>query len=171
MSHMPEAAIAYHEAGHCVAACLARKRFKAVTIIPDGDTLGKCSTTAWKNYHPDYDANRRTIQRVKADIFVSLAGPIAELKFTGDEEPVLCSDYNDALSATSYLCGSNEQTEAYVNYVWKVTESVISLDWNWKAVEAVAKSLLQRQTIGYKEARRLVKEPQPLGVIQPIYFI
>ena len=51
--------IAYHEAGHAVAACFVGKRFTAVTIVPSEKTLGACDTTPWSNFHPDVETASR----------------------------------------------------------------------------------------------------------------
>lgn len=91
--------IAYHEAGHAVAACFVGKRFAAVTIVPGEKTLGACHTTPWSNFHPNLETDRRTISRLKIDIFVSLAGPVAESILRGGKKPPLCSDFNNGVGS------------------------------------------------------------------------
>ena len=152
-------AIAYHEAGHSVATCLAHKRFRIVTILPDEESMGKCITVEWKNFHPDYETNRRTRYRIKADIFMLLAGPCAEYKYVGGRKPVYSvEDYQEAQELASYLCGSQEEADAYVEFMWEQTKNIISLDWNWKAIIAVANALLGQKTLKYFKTRHLIRK-------------
>jgi len=152
-------AVAYHEAGHGVAACLAHKLFRIVSILPDGESMGKCVTVEWKNFHPDYETNRRTKYRIKADIFMLLAGPCAEYKYFGGRKPTYSvEDFQDARELASYLCGSQEEADAYVEFMWEQTKNIIGLDWNWKAIEAIANALLGQKTLKYLKTRHLIQK-------------
>ena len=61
-----------HEAGHAVAARLVRMRFGLVTIMPgsNGPWLGEL--VPGRNYADDGAADRRTIERANAQIFVHI---------------------------------------------------------------------------------------------------
>ena len=152
-------AIAYHEAGHSVAACLAHKRFRIVSILPNEESMGRCIIVQWKSFHPDYETSRRTRYRIKADIFMLLAGPCAEYKYVGGRKPVYSvKDYQEARELASYLCGSQEEADAYVEYMWEQTKNIISLDWNWKAIVAVANALLGQKTLKYLKTLHLIRK-------------
>jgi len=168
MSLKSKKAVAYHEAGHGVAACLARKRFKIVSIVPDEEALGKCITIPWKNFHPDYETDSRTIFRTKVAIFISLAGPVAESKFTKAKNlPNSFEDFKIAFKMSDHLCGSIEEAEAYVRFMWEQTKNIVSLYHNWKAIEVVADALLEQKTLECLKTRRLIQKALG-GVILPV---
>lgn len=164
--------IAYHEAGHAVAACFVGKRFTAVTIVPREKTLGACRTTPWSSFHPDLKIDRRTISRLKIDTFVSLAGPVAESILRGGKKPPLCSDFNNGVGSAEYLFGGNtELAGAYVTFMWKQIENIIGFDRNWKATQAVAESLLARKTLGYRKVRQLVRGALGVSYVPKVNLI
>jgi ATP-dependent Zn protease len=71
--------VAYHEAGHAVAAFLMRRRFKKVSIIPEGNALGCLDGCGWRSkQNPEYDDVARLRNRIEGQIIISLAGPVAE---------------------------------------------------------------------------------------------
>jgi ATP-dependent Zn protease len=155
----PLKSIAYHEAGHAVGACLARKRFENVTIVPDEDSMGKVTHSPWKNFHPDYKTDHKTTSRVKEAIFMILSGPVAESLFTKKKKLTgRANDFQEAFGIASHLFGSVETTEAYVNFMWEQTKNIIQL--NRGAVKAVATALLERKTLKYLEVRRIVQSPR-----------
>lgn len=88
-----------------------------------------------------------------------LAGPCAEYKYVGGRKPVYSvKDYQEARELASYLCGSQEEADAYVEYMWEQTKNIISLDWNWKAIVAVANALLGQKTLKYLKTLHLIRK-------------
>jgi len=57
-----------------------------------------------------------------------------------------------------HLCGSVEEAEAYLRFMWEQTKNIVSLDHNWKAIEAVANALLEQKTLKYHKTRRLIQK-------------
>lgn len=161
-------AVAYHEAGHGVAACLTHKRFKIISIVPDEEAFGKCITIPWKNFHPDYETGSRTILRTKTAIFISLAGPVAECEFTKTKKlSKSFDDFKIALEMAYYLCGSTEEAEAYLRFMWEQTKNIVTLDHNWKAIEVVANALLEEKALKYRKTLCLIQKASD-GMIPPI---
>jgi len=157
--HESSRSIAYHEAGHAVAACLAGKRFTVVTIVPTDDALGYLAPKRWKNFRPDFQTDRRAIQRMKGDIFISLAGPAAEAILTRRKRmPGSHKDFYHSMEMASRLCGSDKETNAYISFMWEQTWNIMILRHNWEAVKVVAKSLLRKRTLRYRAVRWLVRE-------------
>lgn len=164
---------AYHEAGHAVAACFVGKPFAAVTIVPSGETLGSCHTAPWSNFHPDVEEDRRTVSRLKADIFIQLAGPVAESVLTGRKKSSFWHfDFDHGVSSAEYLCGGNtELAGAYANFMWEQTKNIIGFEPNWKAVQAVAGSLLGQKTLSYGKVRQLVREALGVSYIPKVNLV
>ncbi len=98
-------AIAYHQAGHGVAASLVRVRFPRVTLVP-------CDLTLWGTGHLEAATDQRTCTRAKAAIFIALAGAAAEAKVTGKRE--YGDHYRAAYDIAITLVGSFETAAAYV---------------------------------------------------------
>jgi len=159
---------AYHEAGHCVAACLVHKRFRLVTIIPEKEYLGK--------FVPDkmarMDIASADIKSCKAWIFIGLAGLFAESKFVNPNKinklPPSHPDLDTVTNIADRLCWSFEERNAYLKFMWIRTKNII--EKYWKAVQAVAQVLINRKILHYKETQQIIKKALGYDIIPQIYF-
>lgn len=154
---------AYHEAGHAVAAFLMRRRVLSVTIVPDEDagSLGHNRYGVLPNIHPDYEIDSRTVRVIEREIVVSLAGWAAEARldasarreasYLGDD------DWHKAYDLATYVTGSPEEMEAYVNWLWVRAKYMIALPPQWAAVKGLASDLLERRRIGGRRVREVIK--------------
>ena len=151
--------VAYHEAGHAVAAFLMRRRFKKVTIIPEGNALGSLAGCGWRSkLNPEYDDGARLRHRIEADIIVSLAGPVAEAKLTSRFNHIgACQDYHDAVGCALYVTDSKNETEAYINWLLERTKNILSFI-RWDAVKELADELIKQREIGYTIARKIIRK-------------
>jgi hypothetical protein len=115
-----EAATAYHEAGHAVAARLVRMRFPQVTIVPDTNRPRLCELAPGRDYAYDGATDRRTIERAKALIFVHVAGPSAESR-SGERLPldVFEEHYLNAHRIAGWFIRNFETLQAYVDFLGK----------------------------------------------------
>jgi ATP-dependent Zn protease len=146
---------AHHEAGHAVAASLARLRFRTVTIIPDEVSLGRCSSGLWNEFYPDYDTDAQTNSRIKPIIFSLLAGHAAESKFTRSSiSKGSRYDHEKAFEWAGRLCGSMKETQAYVNFMMEQTSGVVGL--YWKEIKTVATALLEQKTLNSSQVRKSI---------------
>lgn len=55
--------------------------------------------------------------------------------------------------------------------MWKQVENIIGFDRNWKAVQAVAESLLARKTLGYRKVRQLVRGALGVSYVPKVSLI
>lgn len=151
--------LAYHEAGHTVAAYLVHRRFTEVSIIPDENTLGHCGTARVPTFAPDVDSSPKTRDQVEARIITSLGGPIAESLFTGRTVSLKKSwDIHNVLGLSGNMCGDEKEESAYVNWLWERTRLLISFDRHWTAIQALAQELVKRRRIGERLARKTIRE-------------
>lgn len=155
---LPGERISYHEAGHAVAAFVLRMRFTHLSIIPDEDSIGHTMTTKLRDFQPDAARSRAGRDRYERYAMVSLAGLVAERMRVGrvryrTNHP----DVVQAFEFSSNICGSDEETQACVNWLWERTRNLIKSGRQWAAVEALAKQLRVRRYIGEREARRIIK--------------
>lgn len=166
-SKREERLTAYHEAGHALAACLVRIPFQDVTIVPTGEILGKvsCSFDRWGEFRPDADVRRRTVGKAKRVMFVALAATVAER--IAARQKGMPSNRDDphvdqALSLCLNLCGSFEESVAYLTFMWEQTKNVVQL--HWESVDRLAKGLIDQKTVNRREARRLLKAEHLLSL-------
>ena len=160
-------ATAYHEAGHCVAACLVRKRFRLATIIPKEGSLGE--------FVPDklakIDIASADVKSCKAWIFIGLAGIIAENEFRNpgkiSKMPSFHPDIDIVTKIANKLCWSSKEKEAYLRFMWIRTRNII--ERYWQAVQLMANELIKQKTIHYNQALEIIKKA--IGCVPQIYFL
>jgi len=170
--------IAYHEAGHAVAAFRLRRRFSYVTIEPDpgGNYVGKVERPddALRELILDGACPKITpgeIERLDRDIMVELAGFVAEIYYTTGEEKYNAAgaDYEKALHLAlpvvlhqmrenddSDEIDLREVAEWHVYDLGGKTIPIITRE-SWPLVEALASALLEQRTIRYMRAREIMK--------------
>ncbi len=167
--------IAYHEAGHAVVYEIFNKRFIFVSIKPDVLDWGrvrpdKRTMTMHKEIkllipnHPIYyrDVERcfKREQRINIMTQIYFAGMIAEdiyLKrrvFIKRRE-----EHEDVLGLLKRaLINPNEPNE--LKYYWKWlferTKNILLKEDNWASVKALAEALLEKETLKYKEAIKII---------------
>jgi hypothetical protein len=153
-------AAAYHEAGHAVACHLLRRRFRYVTIEPGEDSLGHLlEARPPGSFQPDVDAGGRARMTAERLIMIRLAGEAAESLWRGKHNwRGARGDHHSVSDLTSYFCGDVEEETAYAQWLAIRTRNMLRNQMNWALVEAVAASLLERGRLGYREARKVMRE-------------
>jgi len=164
-------AIAYHEAGHALAAYEERIRIKRVTIKPE-ETYSGCVffTKPCVDSSLEHDHSRKQTLRVERRVRVLLAGVAAQRRFSPHSirHYHAKSDLKDAFSLVGYIAGPPEEISAYINLLNIQTKNMINLPLNWSAIQALAEALLSHETISGKRARAIIekvlsKTPNQLG--------
>ena len=145
---MPEL-IAYHEAGHALMAILLGGKVEQVTIEPDNDDgpLREGDTRVlWRHAGPgDKEFARKAVQ-------VSLAGPVAEMIYSGDPyHPGLvaewAADWGEAWQAAILIYPDERQRLAYLERVSIQLYNRLKDDDHWPAVASLADHLLAHETL------------------------
>jgi Peptidase family M41 len=137
-------AVAYHEAGHAVAAYTLLHKFDYVSIIPNEHSLGR---VAMPKIRSSNNFN---------DTVVFLAGFIAEYKafgMVGGHE--LDFSYIDKVvwSLTSNL----EESALLLTNIADFSLSLFESVGFWDAVEALAKALLEHKELNCDTAKKIIK--------------
>lgn len=164
-------AVAYHEAGHAVAAVMLELAVRRVTIIQDEEAYGRVSRRSpplhvmdaletgdmWQ--HPD------AFVRGVSEIIMAMSGGIAGLRGTGAnldwESPEFAADEEVWLAWAEQMTVSNvfeDARERDALLGWLRTRAEVLLNQNWSAVEAVATKLLQRRTLTGSQVTKIVNE-------------
>jgi ATP-dependent Zn protease len=121
-------AIAHHEAGHAVIGRVLGIEVEFVTITPDIDFAGSC-TSDYAMYLAFFANDATRLSAIEKDTIVTLAGPIAEVVTTmmellpEDLRPELYGELFDRLSF---------DTEIMVNSHWSSIERLAHalLEWS-----------------------------------------
>lgn len=154
---------AYHEAGHAVAAYVQRRRFKSISIVENEESYGRVEDHAWpETFRPDIELNGHGRNRLEAAIIGLLAGHAAEVKYLGGEPDARADslaehDLRGAIMLGSYMCGSTDETGAYVSWLQHRATGLISNPVYWSATEYLAEALLTEPHMSYRRAREVIK--------------
>lgn len=145
-------AIAYHEAGHAVAAWGQGLKVREATIVPTEDYRGSVV-----HENPlrglNFDGSLRAENRTNKKVIICLAGPIAQVRydrrFLRDPNSGFDHDYELARGLALRLTPNAEMADFYLNHMWRKAETLVAKDWDF--VVALAGRLLQRGTLGEDE--------------------
>ena len=163
-------AVAYHEAGHAVAACLFEIPFKSVTIVPDDcpDHLGRITlgciafNIEWPNWavpgHPAFD-RKRARDYVSQNVSMTLAGPLAQTLHSRCWQQPPGAEGDDeffAIEVAGTLGLSHGDALRMVNRLRFAMLQSLQDPAIWSAVELVAKHLLQFRGITMRQAQAIV---------------
>lgn len=156
---MPEI-IAYHEAGHALMALLLGGEVKQVTIEPDNDD------------GPDRHGDTQVIWRrsgisekefAKKAVQVSLAGPVAEMIYTGDPyHPGLVAewaeDWREAWEAAIPLHSDERKRLKYLEEISIRLYRRLRENDLWAALASLADHLLAHETLDSEQVEEIVGE-------------
>ena len=144
---------AHHEAANAVACYLLHRRFKYVTINPEGEKLGEI---IYPKKISKPVPSQRELRVIKREYMVFLAGPIAEGILSGK------CDFEDILPLLGLPSSHTEDKRKFNQLFWKLhfveTKLLIYAPWNWQAVIALADELLTQKKIRYQAARKIIRQ-------------
>lgn len=152
-------AIAYHEAGHAVMAFLIGTPIKYATVIPDKEYIGMVRISP--RYKVEDVMSLSPIdwkmqKIIESDIMVKLAGQLAEAKYLGKEIDDVLTDHETSVSMMDNIVSSDEELDAYYDWLTIRTRNFIVSPRNWPIVEAVAKELLIHKQLSGRKVRRII---------------
>ncbi len=151
---------AYHEAGHAFMATYFGAKVQCVTIEPDDDDgperFGDTQVIWRRSRLSDREFSERAIQ-------VSLAGPVAEMLYSGDAyHPGLVAEWaNDWQAAWELAAPLFVDPRKRLEHLETVTRQLYRLmdaEPNWSAIAALADGLLAHETLEAEEVKEIVNE-------------
>lgn len=149
-------ATAYHEAGHAVMACLVGRPIQNVTISPAKIQTGGVRLGAVK-----IQKGRRKSSNdwLEDEVLILFAGMVAESKFTGRYcERGASSDLAAIRRLLSSRARNEKQLEKLERRMLNKTEYVLDELANEKAVESIAKELIEKETISGRAVRHFLNQ-------------
>lgn len=156
---MPEI-VAYHEAGHVLMALLLGGKVKHVTIEPDDDDgparEGDTQVLWRRSGISEKDFARKVVQ-------VSLAGPVAEMIYSGDPyHPGMvaewAADWREAWEASVILHPGERQRLEYLEQISIQLYHRMKGDDLWPALAALADNLLAHETLDQEQIEEIAEE-------------
>ena len=151
---------AYHEAGHAFMATRLGGKVRSVTIDPDNDDgperFGDTQVVWRRGRLSDYEFRERAIQ-------VSLAGPVAEMLYTGDPyHPGLvaewANDWQTAWDLAEPLVPDPRRRLVYLEQTTRDLYHLLNAEPNWSALASLADHLLAHETLEAEEVTDIVNE-------------
>jgi len=162
--------IAYHEAGHAVAAYRFNIQPKALTIIGEGDVAGEITPAPYisDDNMKGYESGKLTAVtklNLEIDAFISLAGPLAQMKFDPWEfkHNYAESDYHQAIGLLSIIEEDDEVLELYFDLIDMRARKFVASRTNWKTIGHLAKAVLDQSKMSSHAVKRAIFEGYSLG--------
>lgn len=153
---------AYHEAGHAVVAFELRRGVTVVTIVPSDENMGHIQESKQPSSRPDINSDAATGYRIEREIQILLAGEIAAAKLCGREpemgEHGSVEDYKLAAKFAFRVGGDEEETTAYLTWLFIRTRNMVKNDRVWFPITKLAGVLLERKEMSGREARKVWRE-------------
>jgi len=154
---MPEL-IAYHEAGHALMAVLLGGEVQQVTIEPENDEGPERqgdTQVVWRR------AGLSDKEFAKIAVQVSLAGPVAEMIYSGDPyHPGLvaewAADWREAWDGAVLLHADERKRLEYLENVSIQLYHRLKDDELWAALAALADNLLAHETLEGEQVEEIV---------------
>ena len=176
--------ICYHEAGHTVAtALLTDHLLRRVTVLPTTSGAGGVTMSA-----PPADKHLHTLENLRRRAIVLYAGRAAEYLLAGEQEGQVstgaCDDIRQATSIIQNLAAFSQQNglldysdfgragekkvmdqcEVISKQIWQETVEIARE--NWDKIDAVAKGLMEKDTLVEEEIRQLIGKAEGLPVAE-----
>jgi hypothetical protein len=173
--------IAYHEAGHAVAAAVLRRRLESVSIVPQGDTGGV--TILHRPRLPPGTGSAsmswlsvvRYSQARRDELVATLAGPVASRVYARAGTTLGAdSDVEEAAKLARFLCPktmTRDEAEREMNDTLSRAQTIATLlvRGYWPAVRTVAGVLLTESTMSGRRVRAIVRE-LPKVELPPLFM-
>ncbi len=145
-----DAATAYHEAGHAVAALILDRPVHKVSVLPGRDLLGQCQFGK--------GVFRPTEDWLEREILIALAGMAAEARHTGG----YCRDgaARDLRYARRRALqrAAPKALDRFERRMLAKVENLLADEGHWRAVESIAAELMKQGTISGRAARHLFEQ-------------
>ncbi len=164
----PRQITAHHEAGHAVAAVAFGIGFKIVSVVNDGDTLGRIVLyQKWphlRNWFDPHDPeDRRTAERW---ILLALAGEFADAYHSGriaGSSSEAMWDFRVAEALAERLFPHPDERRAFLKEMRCRTHRFISEPLRWRQISAVATRLGQVRELDRQQVEQIMDEVAAAG--------
>jgi len=151
---------AYHEAGHALLAVCAGARVRSVTIEPDRDD----GPSRHADIQVEWPISQMTTRQYhEKSVQVALAGPVAEMLYSG--EPYhpgtvaeWSADWSMAWEAAAGMFPADRQRMQYLEQATVQLYQLLDRHDYWAAIAAIADNLLAHETLEGEEVEDIVSQ-------------
>ena len=143
--------VAYHEAGHAVAAHVLGIEVKSVSIVEEEGTLGRSISPLPRDFDP-YAQGAEEVMR--SHLVVGVAGAASEELLTGKLLSIKGKDLEGATKLLMSLAAVGAQTQEDGEWARKKAKS--TLRYNWESVRALAEALLEHRELDREQIRAVL---------------
>ncbi len=153
-------ATAFHEAGHAVAHFSLGRRIDRVSIVPTegGEVLGHVRGRVLPRSVLEHGQleTTRDLKAAEDSIIATLAGPIAEAKWTGRRNLVgASSDHEQVANLAIGLWADEDVASTYVAFLEARARRLV--DGLWYLIEALVNELLAKRALSGAATHRLLR--------------
>lgn len=136
--------VAYHEAGHAVAAIVRRVRFERVSIKPNDDSLGRVVLSKW-------DVDDLDLTKAVNLCITAIAGPESESRFTNESKVLQGSDREMLVDLLTEWESDADCRNLLAEYVDRKTIALI--DAYWDGITRVSEKLETERELSFDEVK------------------
>jgi len=149
--------VAYHEAGHAIAAALAGGIVVRVSIEPEEDDRGGDTQVQWS--HGGVTDKEHAIREIRT----SLAGPVAEMIFVGDYDSLRIQaehaiDWQIAVASVKSLTSDQSQQLQFLSREASELYHYFRQENVWAAIGDLADQLLAHETVDGETVDAVVEQ-------------
>jgi hypothetical protein len=155
--------IAYHEAGHAVAALVLGHQFDEVVIDPESPVAPKTGDRTPHGLEQWTDGvliEEMTLPLAENRALFAFAGDAADMHLLGSRPSGEMfdhgSDYCCAFSGTVRMFSENRERHAFLDRMEDRARAFVREPLRWRQIQAVAEALLTRHKLSRTEAAELV---------------
>ena len=143
--------VAYHEAGHAVAAHVLGIEVEDVSIVEDHSSLGRSISPLPEDFDP-YAEGAEEI--MKSHLVAGVAGAASEELLSGELSSITGDDLEGTTKLLMSLAGIGAQRQEDGQWVLERAKSI--LRDNWGSVQALAEALLQHEELDREQIRAVL---------------
>ena len=115
------------------------------------------------------EINVGNLAQIERQIRIVLGGEVACGLFVGRKNWHLSQeDAQACLRLADSQCGSEEEANAYLEWLLLSVQNHLKLPHNWVCVCAVANALMKQKTLSYHKAREIIQTAQNKYISQPM---
>jgi hypothetical protein len=164
----PRQLSAHHEAGHAVAAVAFGIGFDRVSVVDDGDTLGRIVLDQkWPHLQPGFNPDDPDDRRIAENwIVLALAGEFADTYHSGRTASVTPGarwDFRVAEVLAERLFADAGEREAFLNEMLCRAHRFVSEPLRWRQISAVAARLDQLRELDRRQVGQIMDEIAAAG--------
>jgi hypothetical protein len=154
--------VAYHEAGHAVAALRLGVGIgrRGVSIVPREDCAGFVYVLKAFRGRPDVEITGAMRLKAESQIIVDLAGPAAQRRFRASSVRNIHgrSDHQGAIELLRWFTRSTRELEAYFRLLQIRAEELVASPLWWTQIDAVAGELLAHKHLSSSEVKTIARD-------------